>query len=423
MSRENLNFLNAPHVGLAELEVAFPEKEFKARLKKIQALMAKEGIDTLYLTAPESMYYVTGYNACWYKAGAPPAWEHAMATGVAVHVEGEKPILFDIPDEEDVAHTTTLGTIIKIVNDIPGAEMYDKTFEFEASRDKGFLELVADILESEGWTKGTIGLELGCYRPSPKVSKRFQEILENKGGRIVDGTHIVREVRKYKSPLEIKYTEIASRIADIGYRAAVEATEPGITELELHGIMTLAMQKAGGENAGLLNPVRSGIRASSFHLPTSRKRVMVGDTINIDLCGVYNRYHSNLARSYCIGKPDRKFEYLYNVGVEAMHLVQSILKPNLPVKEFVSRVKDFYMKKGVWEHRYWVGGYELGIAFPPDWVGAYVYDPDEEIGEEERFEPGMVVNFENGFGIIDTLIFTETEAKILGETPWELQIL
>jgi len=35
----------------------------------------------------------------------------------------------------------------------------------------------------------------------------------------------------------------------------------------------------------------------------------------------------------------------------------------------------------------------------------------------------MVVNFENGFGIIDTLIFTETEAKILGETPWELQIL
>ena len=106
-----------------------------------------------------------------------------------------------------------------------------------------------------------------------------------------------------------------------------------------------------------------------------------------------------------------------------MHFIQNILKPNLSVKDFSANVKDFYMKKGVWEHRYWVGGYELGIAFPPDWVGAYVYDPDEEIGEEERFEPGMVVNFENGFGIIDTFVFTETEAKILGETPWELQIL
>ncbi|MCG8484311.1 MAG: Xaa-Pro peptidase family protein [Clostridia bacterium] len=418
----NLDFLNSKHVGIAQLEVAFPEKEFQERLKKVQDVMKREGIDTLYLTSPESMYYLTGYNACWYKAAAPEPWQEVMATGVAVNASCNQPMLFDIPDEEDVAYTTTVGAKIKIINDIPGSEMYGKEFQYEASENKGFLDLVVDILSGEGWTKGVVGLELGCYRPNPRVSQMLRTKLENQGSKIMDGTKVVQEVRTIKSPLEMYYIEVASRIADIGYKAAFDATEPGITELELHGIMTLAMQKAGGENAGLLNPIRSGVRSSSFHLPTSRKRVMYGDRINIDLCGVYNRYHSNLARYYCIGKPDKKFEYLYNTGVEAMHLIKEILTPNMLVKELMDKIKKFYVDKGVWEHKYWVGGYELGIAFPPDWVGSYVYDPDEEIGDD-RFMPGMVVNFENGFGLIDTVVFTEIEAKILGETPWELQII
>ncbi len=418
----NLDFLISKHVGIAQLEVAFPEKEFQERLKKVQDVMKREAIDTLYLTSPESMYYLTGYNACWYKAAAPEPWQEVMATGVAVNANSNQPMLFDIPDEEDVAYTTTVGAKIKIINDIPGSEMYGKEFQYEASENKGFLDLVVDILNGEGWTRGVVGLELGCYRPNPRVSQMLRTKLENQGSKIIDGTKVVQEVRTIKSPLEMYYIEVASRIADIGYKAAFDATEPGITELELHGIMTLAMQKAGGENAGLLNPIRSGVRSSSFHLPTSRKRVMYGDRINIDLCGVYNRYHSNLARYYCIGRPDKKFEYLYNTGVEAMHLIKEILTPNMLVKELMDKIKKFYMDKGVWEHKYWVGGYELGIAFPPDWVGSYVYDPDEEIGDD-RFMPGMVVNFENGFGLIDTVVFTEIEAKILGETPWELQII
>ena len=52
--------------------------------------------------------------------------------------------------------------------------------------------------------------------------------------------------------------------------------------------------------------------------------------------------------------------------------------------------------------RYWLGGYEIGIAFPPDWCGNFVYDSFMEMGDA-RFEEGMVVNFECGFGVVDTL--------------------
>ena len=33
------------------------------------------------------------------------------------------------------------------------------------------------------------------------------------------------------------------------------------------------------------------------------------------------------------------------------------------------------------------------------------------------------VNFECGFGVVDTIVFKKNEAKILGNTPWQLKII
>ena len=73
---------------------------------------------------------------------------------------------------------------------------------------------------------------------------------------------------------------------------------------------------------------------------------------------------------------------------------------------------------GIWTDAGWVGGYELGIAFPPDWVGNYVYEMTDT--ETDRiFEPGTIVNFESQFfaprmsGItyyVDTLLFKADRA-------------
>ncbi|MCE2603899.1 hypothetical protein LH384_32960, partial [Pseudomonas aeruginosa] len=92
------------------------------------------------------------------------------------------------------------------------------------------------------------------------------------------------------------------------------------------------------------------------------------------------------------------------------------------IDDFYDEITRFIKEEGAWDEQYWLGGYELGISFPPDWVGNFVYDPYID-SNGARFEPGMVVNFETGFGIVDTLVFTEKEARILGTTPWELQIV
>ncbi len=53
-------------------ELAFSAAEYKQRLHRLRERMAAAGIDLLFLSAPESMYYLSGYQCEWYQAQSPP---------------------------------------------------------------------------------------------------------------------------------------------------------------------------------------------------------------------------------------------------------------------------------------------------------------------------------------------------------------
>jgi Xaa-Pro dipeptidase len=59
----------------------------------------------------------------------------------------------------------------------------------------------------------------------------------------------------------------------------------------------------------------------------------------------------------------------------------------------LDHLTGYYKDVGLWDERWWVGGYELGLAFPPDWVGEFVYEPDMA-DPAATFQPGGVVNFQ-----------------------------
>lgn len=406
-----------------EMKVAFPMEEYKNRLTRIRMNMDKDGIDLIYATAPESMNYVSGYDVVWHRVNSPEAWFDTMAAGTAIHVDHDDFIHFDLPDEEGVLKLTSISTDTRLFYDTP-ADMYEKTY-IVTSKEKNFKNLTIDDLKKEGWLKeGTVvGLEFGSYRPNYTVFSELKKCFEIAGCRVVDATHIIRKVRGIKSSLEMEYIEKASLLCDVGMRAIYDVLEPGVTELQIVGAYTKAQCDAGSEVPAIANMVRSGpSRAWCFHLPASRRGVMVGDPIGVDLAGVYNRYHANQCRYFSIGEPPKKFSDLYAVNKEIISIVEGIIKPNMLVSDFLGEIKKFYESERLWGKQYWIGGYELGIAFPPDWVGSYTFDIYDDIDSEDRFVPGTVTNFETGFGCIDTLMFKEEEAIVLGKTRRSLLI-
>jgi Xaa-Pro aminopeptidase len=408
--RDDVYFNSTP-----ENEAPFSAGEFAGRLGRLRRKMADAKIDMLYLMAPESMYYLSGYQAEWYQAQSPQQWPASSA--IAVHADHDHYILFDSERE------AVLGRIFTHSLD---------TRYFPRDALRGSAEFVVQELKREGWLKGTVGMEFGSYRPNRLLSHRLEDAFVAAGAKVMDGTQVLRALRWVKSPAEIACLKEAARIANIGMAAAKATIGAGVAELDVYGEMVRAMARAGGENPGITMPVLSGTKTNALHGVATRRKMQHGEMVLVDLAGVFKRYHINIARTFSIGEPRAEVRDLADRAAHAMDLIRSILRPNLSVREFNSTVLDYFRREGLWERRGWVGGYEMGIAFPPDWVGDFVYDPLSVENAERVFEPGTAVNYENQFFMpdhrgqyftIESFLFEQEAARMLSDQPFELMVI
>lgn len=397
-------------------EAPFPREEYKGRLERVKKRMAKDGITTLLINAPEGMAYIGGYQCEWYQGQSPRQWPPSST--IVVNVNSDKYIHFDTEREAVLARFSSVAEDIRI---FPPTSMRDG------------VAFIASELKALGWLDGKVGIEMYSYRPNRIVSHRFEDALKAAGAReVVDGTNVMLEVRWLKSPAEMKCIEEAGRIADVGMKAAMAELRPGVRELEVVGAMMYAMTKAGGEFPAIYQPVLSGQKSNAPHAISSRKKVEAGELVLVDLSGCYNRYHANLARTFSMGEPKKDVKEMCDKATASMKIIAKMLRPGLPVREFNETVKRYYEEQDLWKNRGWIGGYEMGIAFPPDWVGPFVFDPLSEINADRHFDANTAVNYENQFFMprqegmlfqIDTLAFFEKDARILSKLSPDLTVI
>jgi hypothetical protein len=109
----------------------------------------------------------------------------------------------------------------------------------------------------------------------------------------------------------------------------------------------------------------------------------------------------------------------------AFDVLCQVARDGAAVREVNKALRDYYEDAGIWEDRGWVGGYELGASFPPDWVGEFVFSVDET-DPAETFRAGMVTNFESVFiaaGMIDTVVYGIGPARTLSAWPKEIAVV
>jgi Xaa-Pro dipeptidase len=388
-------------------EAPFPLQEYQQRWRRTREMMADENIDLLYLTAPDSMCYMHGYRARWYRGHSPTVW--APVTGTAIHVNHEDPIHIDVQGEEVLV---SASSVARNVHFVPASH---------SARER--IEAVIQVLGGAGWLGGVVGMEHWSHVPNRAVSEFFEAAFLDAGcARVVDASRPVRGLRRAKSPLEVVCIERAAQICEKAHQAVVDTLRPGVTELEVYGAATEAMARAGGEISGIVGAVSSGPFLAG-HALNSRRVIQPGDQVFYDPCGAYNRYHANLARGYFLGDPPRELVKLYALAGGAFDVLEQRGRAGAPVPEICRELRHYYEEVGIWGLREWVGGYELGIAFPPDWVGEFVWTVEEET--EGTFQAGEVTNYESvlGTALIDTFVIEAAGARRLTHFPAELIVV
>ncbi len=230
------------------MELAFDVATYRERIERVRQVLRERQIDAALVTMPDSIHWLTGFDTIGY------LWTQAL--------------LVDQSDVEPTLHTRT--------TEQPGvlATSWLTTGVFYDIAQVDPMEVQAQSLRARGLDKGRVAVDMQAFTFLPASWERLKRALPDAD--FVDGSEIVPELRLIKSPAELAYQRQAAAMADYAMREAFAALRPGISEVELAGIVSRALGEAGSEYAAIPPMVVSAraARSSTGWRPVARSRAV-----------------------------------------------------------------------------------------------------------------------------------------------------
>lgn len=395
----------APRLGSPlTRELPFAEAEYRARARRVRDEMGRRGVDVLFVMSPANICYLTGFESVWYPPRAP--------LGVVVSRSDDRLVFLDYERHETLVRRSAL---------------FDDAVFY---RYDDAIESIVAAFQRREWIKGTIGIEWWTQTPGGPLVRETAERLAAVGASIADGDWIVDRVRAVKSEAELSCIRRAAEIVDNAFADLLESVRPGQTELQVAARLDTAMAEQGGEHAAIRTMVSAGPDVwCRTHSPPSRRTLEVGDVVYVDACGVFNRYHADLCRTVAIGRDHPDARLILEQTAGSVEEVRRVVRPGDPLDVAQRAAEEYVFSRFPREQVWWIGGYSLGIALPPSWVG-HTYLANDAF-ESFTWEPGYVTNYENilfdrerGFtaSYMETLVMTEDGIELLSRHSRELAV-
>ena len=336
----------------------FTREEFDERLARTRAEMARRGLDALLLFAPESHYWLTGYDTfgyCFFQC---------------LVVSDREPVLLTRSADLRQAQLTSTIEDIRIWKDRAGA---DPTEDLVALvRDLGLAG------KRIGWETRTQGL---IHFHGARLAARMEGVAE-----LVETSGLMGELRLIKSPAEIAYVRQAAELADRAWDEAERLAHADAEEAGILAAMQGAVLAGGGDYAGNEFVIGSGDHALLCRYQTGRRRLERRDQLTLEWAGVRHRYHAALMKTIVIGRPRSEHVALQEAAEEALLACEAALVPGRPMADVFAAHARVLDAAGLARHRLYASGYSLGPRFAPSWMEDQMFYEDAPT----VMAPGMV---------------------------------
>ena len=251
---------------MIQKDIPFSDSEYQRRLAKTRAAMADKGIDTLFVTDPSNMAWLTAYDG----------WSFYVHQGVIMFADADPVWWGRRQDANGAVRTVWMG------NDrvIGYADNYVQSTERHPMQD------LAQRLRDFG-VKGRVGVEMDNYYYSAKAHQTLVGQLPD--ARFVDATALVNWQRTIKSDEEIALMRKAARIAEVVMDGVIERIEPGMRKNDLVAeILRDAVRGVDGnwgDYAAIVPLLPSGTDAAAPHLTWDGRPFRKGECTFFELAG------------------------------------------------------------------------------------------------------------------------------------------
>jgi Xaa-Pro dipeptidase len=358
----------------------FARDEYDARIARTRDRMARAGLDALVLSGPENIYYLTGLDHQGYFAvtllvlpatGRPMIVARAMeATTLSAQVPDCDHVRF--ADDEDPAAVTA-----RAVRSVaaPGSRV--------------------------GVERGSMFFPLSVWEPLRQELSELQ---------LVDGTGHVETLRQVKSAAEIARMREAARVSSRAVEVGAAAVRAGASQRDVAAAVYPELVLGGTEVPGFAPLIRSRSDLLQEHVTWSDRQVAENDALLFELSASVGRYHAPLTRMVYVDTPPPGTDEAAAIALAGLNAVCEALVPGALSTE-VYAAWQHVVDEGLGHRSYRRHhcGYQVGIGFPPSWVGGAAVVGLRD-GSHLRIEEGMT------FHVLSWLLGQEPADYVVSDT-------
>ena len=332
------------------------EPPYAARLERLRRVVADLHLAFLLVTNPKDVGYLTGFLG---------GDSYLVLPGMA-HKAPRPVLISDFRYKEELEPVAPLADVF--------------------IRSKSMVEAITEVL---GGPSGPDQTKVGIQAEHMTIAEKA--VIGRKLGakRLADTTGLVGKQRIIKDDSEIALIRKAAKIQEASLEAVLPTIKAGQTEAEVAARIEAEMKTRGSSEPGFQTIVAAGPNGSLPHYRAKQKKLAAGKPVLIDWGAVYQGYHSDMTRTFSLGKFPPKIAEIYAVVLEAQQTAAAALAPGKTTTEIDAIARKIISKAGF--GNFFGHGLGHGIGL---------------MGHEEprltnmltgtRLEPGMVVTVEPG---------------------------
>ncbi|WP_044561632.1 Xaa-Pro peptidase family protein [Azospirillum sp. B4] len=298
---------------------AITVEERRARIAKLQDLMARQGVGAFLVESGSSLDYFTGIR--WHRS--------ERTTAALIPAKGEVVVVTPAFEEPSVRETLQVG------GDVRPWDEHESPFQ-----------RLVQALRDRGVANGTVAVE-----PTTRffIIDGIRQVTKDYD--LVSGDGLVRACRMHKSPAELALMQAANDVTLAALRYAHAHTRPGMGAADIGALVDSATAALGGRpdfSLVLLN------EASAYpHGSLQPEVVKEGSTVLLDCgCSVHG-YQSDISRTWVHGTPSAKQRKVWQTVKRGQEIALETAKPGIPVGDIDKAVRRYYEGEG------WGPGYRL----------------------------------------------------------------
>ena len=317
----------------------FTRQEYETRQSAARAALQSQGFDALLMFAPESHYWICGYDTFGF----------AMFQCLVLTARGDLHLLTRTPDLRQAQYTSILSNDqIHIWQDVEGAD---------PAAD------LAKLLASLG-VSGRIGYE----GDTAGLTERNGRMVHRAIPGLIDASDLIRALRRVKSPAEIEMHRRAAALSDDALDQAIALARPGAYEGDILAAMQGAVFRGGGDYAGNEFIIGSGPGALLCRYYSGRRHLDARDQLTLEWSGAYARYHAAMMRTILVGAASDHHRRMHAAAFEALEACEQAIRPGKPMGDVYEAHARVFDAHGLSHARLRACGYGMGAVYNPIWV-------------------------------------------------------